>query len=90
MTFAPKTWHDGHQNHTIFVVREMVKNAEILLLDSMGRFKVKTISKAELEGATDVDFGASQERKMKSSLRRIGKKKGTTKKARVAIEKVLS
>jgi hypothetical protein len=90
MTFAPKTWHDGHQNYTIFVVREMVKNAEILLLDSMGRYKVKTISKAELEGAKDIDFGASQERSMKATIRRIAKKKGTTKKAHAAIKEVLS
>lgn len=90
MTFAPKIWHDGHHRRTIFIVREMVKNAEILLLDSKSRFKVKTVSKAELAEVVDVDFGKRQERKMKATMRRIAKKKGTTKKARAAIEEVLS
>ncbi len=90
MTFAPKIWHDGHQRRTIFVVRTMVKNAEILLLDSMARYTVKTISIAALAEATDIDFGASQERKMKATIRRIAKKKGTTKKAHAAIKEVLS
>jgi hypothetical protein len=90
MTFAPKIWHDGHQRRTIFIVRTMVKNAEVLLLDSMSRYKVQTISIAELAEAKDVDFGASQERKMKATIRRIAKKKGTTKKALAAIKEVLS
>ncbi len=90
MPFRPMRWHDGQQKRTIFIVREMVKNAEILLLDSMSRYKVVTISKIDLAEATEIDFGGSQERKMKASLRRIAKKKGTTKKARTAIEEVLS
>ena len=90
MPFRPMTWHDGHQRRTIFVVREMVVNAEILLLDKMGRYKVKTVSITELNEAVEVDFGATQERKMKATIRRIAKKKGTTKKAHAAIKEVLS
>ncbi len=90
MPFRPMTWHDGHQRRTIFVVRQMVVNADILLLDSMGRYKVKTVALTELNEAVEVDFGASQERKMKATIRRIAKKKGTTKKAHAAIAEVLS
>ncbi len=90
MPFKPMRWHDGQQKRTIFIVREMVVNAEILLLDSKSRYKVQTVAKTELTEATEIDFGGTQERKMKASLRRIAKKKGTTKKARAAIEEVLS
>jgi len=90
MPFKPMMWHDGHQRRTIFVVREMVVNAEILLLDSMSRYKVQTIPLTALNEAVEIDFGASQERKMKATIRRIAKKKGTTKKAHAAIKEVLS
>lgn len=90
MPFKPMRWHDGQQKRTIFIVREMVVNAEILLLDSRSRYKVQTVALTELTAATEIDFGGTQERKMKASLRRIAKKKGTTKKARAAIEEVLS
>lgn len=90
MTFQPKHWHDGHQTRTAFVVRELVKNVELLVLDSMCRFKVVKISKDEAASLKPVDFGSRGERKMRASLRRIAKKKGTTKKARLAVKQVLS
>ena len=90
MSFSPKHYHDGHQMRVAFVVREMRKNAEILVLDSMSRLKVITIPKEQVAEMPDLDFGARQERKMRTSLRRIAKKKGTTKKARTALKEVLS
>lgn len=88
--FQPKHWHDGHQFRTAFIVRSMRKNAEILIIDSTARLSVKKIPLAEAEQLQDIDYGAAQERKMKSSLRRIVKKKGTTKTAKKAVKEILA
>jgi len=87
------SWHDGQQFRVVFVVREMVKNIEILTIGSTKagpRLKVKTVPKTELDGLRPHDFGGAQERKMKATLRRIARRKGTTKKARAAVKEVLS
>jgi len=93
MPFNPMSWHDGQQFKVVFIVRELVKNTEILTIvptKAGPRLKVITVSKTDLTDLRTHDLGASQERKMKASLRRISRKKGTTKKARAAVQKVLS
>lgn len=90
MTFSPKYWHDGHQTRTVFVVRELRKNVEVLMINSMIKLQIRKLPKAEVELMHDVDFGSVGERKMKSSLRRLAKKKGTPKNARDAVKEVLS
>ncbi len=93
MPFNPMSWHDGQQFRVVFIVRELVKNTEILTIvptKAGPRLKVITIAKTELTDLRTHDLGANQERKMKASLRRISRKKGTTKKARAAVQKVLS
>ena len=93
MPFNPMSWHDGQQFRVVFVVRELVKNTEILTIvptKSGPRLKVLTIAKTDLTDLRSHDFGGAQERKMKASLRRISRRKGTTKKARAAVKEVLS
>lgn len=93
MTFNPMSWHDGQQFRVVFIVRELVKNTEVLTIvptKAGPRLKVITVAKTDLTDLRTHDLGASQERKMKASLRRISRKKGTTKKARAAVQKVLS
>ncbi len=94
MPFNPMSWHDGKQFKTVFVVRELVVNSEILLLTNTKKYgvvlRLLTVSKESLSDLRSLDFGGAQERKMKASLRRISRKKGTTKKARAAVKEVLS
>ncbi len=93
MTFNPMSWHDGQQFRVVFVVRELVKNTEILTISNTKagpRLKVKTVAQDMLTNLRPHDFGGAQERKMKASLRRIAKRKGTTAKARAAVKEVIS
>lgn len=90
MVFAPKYWHDGNQVRTAFIVGEKRINIDVLILDGLGSLVIKSIPKTEMRGMRDVDFGKPQERKMKSTLRRLAKKKGTAKRVRMAVKEVVS
>ena len=62
---------------------------EVLLISPIGLLKIHKINLSELDYMTDVDFGKSQEKRMKSTLRRLARKRGTTKKARDALQEIL-
>ena len=80
----------GGQQKLAFVVREKRKNIEILHLTDSGIFRVRDIPKTEGRNLRPVDYGAREARKMKASIRRIARKKGTPKNARDAARAVLS
>ena len=89
--FAPKHYFDGTLSRTVFIVREMRKNVEVLMLDSSVKLVVRSMPKHMIvTHMRDIDYGVRQERKMKASLRRLAKKKGTSKKAREAVKVVVS
>lgn len=87
--FKPKTWRRDDGNRIVFVIRELRKYAEVLVINSVGLLQVKRVLMFELEHMEDIDFGKRQARKMKASLRRIARRKGTTKKARAALREIL-
>ena len=73
----------------VFIVRTMRKFADVLLINSSGLLQVCKVNMFELDHMTDVDYGAAQAKKMKASLRRIARKPGTTKRARLALQEIL-
>lgn len=87
--FAPKNWNRDCGVQVAFVLREMRKWAEVLIINPLGLLQVKRIHLLELDYMTDISFGARQERVMKQTLRRLARKKGTTRKARAALQEIL-
>lgn len=86
--FAPKRWYSDSQFRLTFVVKEKRKNADVLLVNGT-HLTVRSIPLTEIEGMRDVDYGAREEKKMRASLRRLGKTKGTSKAVRQALKEVL-
>ena len=89
VSFQPKTWKLDTGQRVVFVIREMRKFAEVMIINPLGLLQVKRVNLLELDYMTDLDFGASQERLMKTTLRRLARKKGTTKRARLALQEIL-
>jgi hypothetical protein len=67
----------------------MRKYAEVLLINPLGLLQIKKVNLFELEHMTDIDHGARQAKVMKQTLRRLARKKGTTRKARAALQEIL-
>ncbi len=87
--FSPKNWNRDTGTQVAFVLREFRKYAEVLVINPLGLLQVRRIRLLELDYFTDINFGARQERVMKQTLRRLARKKGTTRKARDALQEIL-
>ena len=87
--FYPKNWNRDTGTQIAFVLNTKIKWAELLVINPLGLLQIKRVHVLELDYMTDVNFGARQERVMKQTLRRLGRKKGTTRKARDALQEIL-
>ena len=88
--FNPKNWNRDCGSQIAFILREMRKYAEILIINPLGLLQIKKVHLIELDYMTDINYGARQERAMKTTLRRLARKKGTTRKARAALQEILN
>ncbi len=87
--FYPKNWNRDTGTQIAFVPATKIKWAEILVINPLGLLQIKRVHIIELDFMTDISYGARQERVMKTTLRRLGRKKGTTRKARAALQEIL-
>ncbi len=82
-------WQQDTGSSVVFVLRKLRKFAEILHIGPLGLLQVRKVNMFELDYMTDIEYGKRQERIMKTTLRRLARKKGTTKKARAALQEIL-
>ena len=82
-------YHDGQQFRTAFIVSRARKWMSLLLIED-GTLIVRKAPLDVERTMTEIDAGARQARKMCCSLRRLAKKKGTSKKAREAVQEIVA
>lgn len=87
--FSPKYWHDGGSFRVALVVSERRTRATLLLVEG-DHLRTQDVPKDEITTMRDVDYGAREAKKMRASLRRLGRHKATTKAARRALKEVLA